>query len=159
VDFINPLFENDKQKEKQKYTRKVTSESNRIRKKRADATRNIKFPVDQVYHMKLRTLFKQALAVQKRRGDAEHNLITQTKFNTLLLRYGLGHQNLITWNNPYKDTKKYFHTYILETEYPQIGGPYGLSILKQVSDRQVVYHIVTSIVDWLERSGNYDEIL
>ena len=51
------------------------------------------------------------------------------------------------------------HTQPLETDYREIGGPYGLSIQKQLSDRKVVYYLVISALDWLRREGDYDKIL
>jgi len=65
----------------------------------------------------------------------------------------------VDWNKPYQDTKRYMHTQPLETDYQEIGGPFGLSTQKQLSDRRVVYYLVISALDWLRKEGDYEKIL
>lgn len=145
--YINPI---------KNYTEIKKNESENKQKKRStrkDKKHNIKFPVDSVTQMKLRSYFREAKRISSKK-------ITQTQFNTSLLQFGINHQHLINWELKYIDTKVYMHTNIHEIIYEnEIGGPHGLAIRKHMSERKVVYHIVTSILLWIEREGSLDEIL
>jgi hypothetical protein len=149
VEYINPLFGEQKIIKKEQT---LPSPSHTTRKIRADKKKNIKFPVSLVNQMKLKSLVRQAKRI---RGD-----ITQTELNTLLLKYGLAHKELLRWDFKYQDSKVYMHTNLLEMEYErEIGGPHGLTIQKNLSDRKVVYYIILSVLQWLERGGSIEEIL
>ena len=85
-----------------------------IRKTRKDKTHNIKFPVDPITQIKLKSFAKEAKGMNELRGKEG---ITKTKLNTALLRFGIEHLELINWSQSYKDTKVYMHTNCLQTEY------------------------------------------
>lgn len=158
MDYINPLFNNNSTKltpvqKKETISKKQT----KVRATRKDKTHNIKFPVSSsVVQMKLRSHAKQLSRLKQKQGKEP---ISQTKFNTLLLKYGLEHPHLIDWEIEYLDSKVYMHTNILETEYSEIGGPHGLSIRKNASDRKVVYLIVHSVLKWLEGEGRIETFI
>ncbi|WP_338473379.1 hypothetical protein R4Z10_21265 (plasmid) [Niallia sp. XMNu-256] len=98
--------------------------------------------------MKLKSLCKQGTRIYRLQGKGD---LKQTKFNTLLLTYGLKHKELVHWNHHYKDTKVYMHTQLLENEYElQIGGPHGLAIQMNLSERKVVFQIMMSVMKWIE---------
>lgn len=154
MEYINPLF-NDTRIEKTKKTiQKKTNNLNRST--RIDKNHNIKFPISKVTQMKLKSHCKQAGRIYQMQGMPQ---ISQTKFNTLLLRFGLKHEEIIFWGHQYKDSKVYMHTNVLETEYLEIGGPHGLAIRKSLSERKVVYHIILSVLNWLEGEGNIEKII
>jgi hypothetical protein len=159
--YINPIFNepkiiNDKKVEKKVPESKVIKPS-KPRAIRKDKTHNIKFPVSPMDQMKLRSYCQQAKRINKLQRKEP---ITQTKFNTLILSYGLKHKEILSWTQDYNDSKKYMHTNILETEYDiEIGGPFGLAIQKNLSDRKVVFHIIHSVLQWLEGGGNIEKII
>lgn len=156
MEFINPLFKTNNASEIIK-TPDIKMETKKLtRSIRSDKCRNIKFPIDTLLRMKLKSCAKQAARIYQAKGKEP---LSQTKFNTLLLRFGLNNGSLISWDHEYIDTKIYMHTNILETEYEEIGGPHGLSVRKGLSDRKVVYHIMVSVVKWLEGEGNLEEIV
>jgi len=158
VGFINPLF-NDTEitKTKQPSSPKQKQPSEKVRSTRSDKTHNVKFPVSSTVQMKLKSYCKQAKRIRLMVGKED---ITQTKFNSLLLQFGLAHKELINWNDEYKDTKTYMHTNLLEMEYErEIGGPHGLAIQKNISERKVVFHIILSVLRWLEGGGDLEKIL
>ncbi len=82
-----------------------------------------------------------------------------TKFNTLLLRYGLNNEQILIWTQEYSDSKVYMHTKLLETEYTEIGGPYGLAVQKNISERKVVFFIIMSVLEWLDGGESIEEII
>lgn len=129
---------------------------NSTRKTRSDKRHNVKFPITPTEHQLLRMAFKQASETVENHNKKE---LTQTLFNTYLLKFALSHLEVVDWNRPYKDTKRYMHTQPLKTDYREIGGPYGLSTQKQLSDRKVVYYLVISALHWLRREGSYEKIL
>ncbi|MGE7766869.1 hypothetical protein [Peribacillus sp. NPDC096540] len=159
---LNPFFNelkkmNPKEKVIQKKSlenpsRQITS----LRKVRKDKQHDIKFPVDYVMKVKLRTLC-QALSPKYYQKTGKP--LTQTACNTLLLRFGLARWRDVDYVMDYKDTKEYMHTYLLETEYGQKGGLHEVAILKDLSDRRVVYFMIHHAVSWLERGGSVEEIL
>lgn len=156
MDYINPLFNNN---EKTKLKRPAATKNEkhiRTRSVRSDKCRNIKFPIDTLMQIKLKSFAKQAARIYRAKGK---EALSQTKFNTLLLRYGLENGSILCWNHEYKDTKVYMHTNILETEYEEIGGPHGLSVRKGLSDRKVVYQIMFSVLKWLEGEGSLEKII
>lgn len=155
MDYINPLFNEEIPKLKNQAAAKNEKQI-RTRSVRSDKCRNIKFPIDALMQMKLKSLARQAARIYKEGGKEP---LSQTKFNTLLLRFGLGNVSLIDWDHQYKDTKVYMHTYILELEYEEIGGPHGLSVRKGLSDRKVVYYILKSVLEWLEGEGSLEKII
>ncbi|MFT9496936.1 MULTISPECIES: hypothetical protein [Bacillota] len=155
--YINPLFENNKIVKNETQTKIDKPEPIIPRSIRKDKTHSIKFPVTPLMQMKLKSQFKQAkrLGMSGKRGE-----LTQTKFNTYLLHFGLQHPHIIWWKDKYSDTKTYMHTNILETIYEaEIGGPHGLAIQKNLSERKVVYHIINSVLKWLEGEGSIEKIL
>jgi hypothetical protein len=157
VEYINPLFNEKKITKSKNPTPKLNHTSKKARATRSDKQHNIKFPVSSVIQVKLKSYHRQAKRIYQlhEKGD-----ITQTKFNTLLLKYGLNHPNILRWDFEYQDTKVYMHTNLLEVEYErEIGGPFGLTIQKNLSDRKVVHHILLSVLKWLERGGSIEEIL
>lgn len=135
---------------------KVKKKLPTTRKTRSDKRHNVKFPITPTEHQLLKMTFKQASESLANKSNKE---LTQTHFNTILLKFALSHLEVVDWNKPYKDTKRYMHTQPLETDYREIGGPYGLSTQKQMSDRKVVYYLVISALHWLRREGNYEKIL
>lgn len=152
MEYINPLFGEQKIIKKEKLVPIPTYTTKKVRATRSDKKHSIKFPVSSVNQMKLKSLVRQAKRI---RGD-----ITQTVLNTLLLKYGLAHRDLLRWDFEYQDTKVYMHTNLLEMVYErEIGGPHGLTIQKNLTDRKVVYHIILSVLQWLERGGSIEEIL
>jgi hypothetical protein len=152
--YINPIMSNSPCDETETEERETTKKISRSI--RSDKTHNIKFPVNPILQMKLRTLCKHAKRINIAKGEEP---LSQTKFNTLLLRHGLQNPEFINWQAEYLDTKAYMHTNILETEYQAIGGPYGYSITMNMSDRKVVHAIMVSMVISLERSGSIDKVL
>ncbi|WP_445506748.1 hypothetical protein [Niallia sp. 03190] len=152
--YINPLFS------EQKIIKETTTKSkipSKPRKTRSDKTHNIKFPVTEVERMKLRSLCQQ---VKRKRIDLGKSKIEQTQLNTMLLKYGLENQYLITWDWDYKDSKTRMHTNVLETQYErEIGGPHGLTIRKGLSDRKVAYMAIMSVLKWLEGDGDIEKII
>lgn len=159
--FINPIF-NESNIIKEKKIEKKPPESKPVmatkpRATRKDKTKNVKFPITPTIQMTLRSYCQQAKRLYKVQGKEP---LSQTKFNTLLLRYGLEHKEILSWSHAYKDTKKYMHTNVLEIEYDhEIGGPFGLAIQKNLSDRKVVFHIIHSVLKWLEGVGSIEEII
>lgn len=51
------------------------------------------------------------------------------------------------------------HTMLKENHYQSIGGPYGLAIQRQMSERKVVFFIMESVLNWIEKGGSLEEIL
>ncbi|KZE67998.1 hypothetical protein AWM68_17660 [Fictibacillus phosphorivorans] len=154
--YINPLFNDqpikrDKPNEPAKKTKVSKARATRIDKKH-----NIKFPVSAINQMKLKSYCKQVGRIYRSQGKEP---LSQTKFNTLLLRFGLKYEDLIQWEGQYTDTKVYMHTNLLEHEYSDIGGPFGFAIEKNLSERKVVYFIIHSVLNWLEGEGSLDKIL
>jgi hypothetical protein len=159
VDYIDPITNyNNVISKKEKQSLKPTSaNSSKIRAARKDTQKNVKFPISPVMQIKLRSYCKQAGRIFVQQGKEP---ITQTKFNTALLRYGLNNPDIIQWDFEYQDTKTYMHTQLLKVEYEnEIGGPYGLAVRKSLSDRKVVYQVIHSVLNWLERSGALEKIL
>jgi hypothetical protein len=160
MEYINPLFNNtEKTKEKRIISDqpKSNSKTKTIRATRSDKKHNVKFPVTPIIQMKLKSYCKQANRIYRLQGIES---LTQTKFNTLILQYGLKHKELINWNHEYKDTKVYMHTNILEIEYErEIGGPHGLAIQKNISERKIVFQVVHSVLKWVEGEGSIEKIL
>jgi hypothetical protein len=157
MEYINPIFNNIKIENNKKLTTIPAKKTLKKRAPRSDKTHNIKFPVSTITQIKLKSLCKQA---QRNFQSLGKPPLSQTKFNTLLLRYGLQHEEILSWNHEYKDTKVYMHINLLETEYASmIGGPYGLSIQKNLSDRKVVFHIIQSVLKWIEGEGDIEKII
>ncbi|MFP7442636.1 MULTISPECIES: hypothetical protein [Bacillus] len=158
MEYINPIFSNSKIVKEVKPTEiKRNQKPKQPRAVRSDRQHNIKFPITSIVQMKLRSHCKQGNRHLKFQGKAE---ITQTKFNTLLLRYGLQHPHLLQWTHEYTDTKTYMHTNLLENEYiHSIGGPHGIAIQKNLSDRKVVFQIIFSVLKWMEGEGSLEKIL
>lgn len=156
MEYINPLFNNTEiVKPKQPASSKVNRKS--PRSIRSDKTHNVKFPVTQIMQMQLKSYHRQAKRLYRLKGKGD---ITQTTFNTLLLQFGLSHKDIINWNHEYKDTKVYMHTKLLESVFESaIGGPHGLTVQKNLSDRKVVFHVILSVLKWLEGEGSLEEIL
>lgn len=156
--YINPLFTNiEITKEKKTLPVQTAVSKQKNRAPRKDRTHDLKFPVSSITQMKLKSYLKQAQRLAKMKGQVE---LKQTKFNTLLLQFGLKHKEILNWNHEYRDTKVYMHTTLLETEYLiEIGGPHGLAIQKNRSERKVVYHIILSVLNWLEGGGSLEAIL
>ncbi|MCM3390636.1 hypothetical protein LG296_20175 (plasmid) [Ureibacillus chungkukjangi] len=130
----------------------------RRRQIRSDKCRDIKFPVNQNEQVRLKSACKQTDTYYKKIYGYEEKL-TQTHFNTLLLKYALKNIHEINWSRSYKDTKVYMHVKPLERDYEQLGGPYGLSTKQAISDRKLVYILVISILELLERKGDYQIVL
>jgi hypothetical protein len=155
VESLNPMFQNNHQKKI--ILKKEDAESfKKKRHPRSDKCHNIKFPVTPMMQMKLRTLCKQMERFLQSKGG---HPITQTAFNTTLLQFGLSHIDIVEWVQDYKDTKTYMHTMLKENSYKVIGGPYGLAIQKQLSERKVVFIIMASVLHWIEKGGSLEEIL
>lgn len=158
MEYINPLFKNAPEKIQPitNSAKKKQSKTSPARAVRSDKTHNVKFPVSSIMQMKLKSLCRQAGRIYK---EQRKEPISQTKFNTILLRYGLQHTEIINWTYEYSDTKVYMHTNILEAEYMDIGGPYGFAVRKNLSERKVVFQIMNSVVRWLEGEGSLEKII
>lgn len=156
MDYINPLFNEPAITKLNKVTKKKTQTPVKQRAVRKDKTHNIKFPVSPLIQMKLKSFCKQAARIYREQGKEP---LSQTKFNTLLLRFGLQHEEILEWTHDYSDTKVYMHTNILETEYTEIGGPHGLAIRKNLSERKAVYHIMNSVLKWMEGEGSIEKVI
>lgn len=152
---LNSFFTDPQPLKQSKKPSQPKKSSNQPRKTRSDKRHNVKFPVNQMEQMQLKTACKQASTWYKVHKKKE---LTQTAFNTYLLNYALNHLELVNWNKPYKDSKRYMHTQALESDYQLIGGPYGLAIEKGLSERKVVYYLVISALERLRREENYVEI-
>ncbi|MEK5393994.1 hypothetical protein NSQ59_27220 [Margalitia sp. FSL K6-0131] len=143
---LNPIFE-------MKIPKKI-SEKTKPRKTRNDKKHPIKFPVNENIQMK----FRQSLIRFKR--IYPHVQMTQTVYNTLLLSYALSNESIINWTMPYKGSKLYMTTKILEEVYRQtIGGENGLTIRKGLTDSKVAYYLTVSALLYIEKRGLYSEIL
>ena len=154
MEYINPLF---KQQKIIKETSSTPKKNSNQRKIRCDKTHNIKFPVTDTERIKLRSLCQQVKRDFIKQGKKG---IEQTKFNTLLLEYGLDNQHLIRWDWEYSDSKHYMHTNILQTQYEQeIGGPHGLSIRKGLTDRKVAYMVIMSVLQWVQGDGDIEKVI
>jgi len=158
--YINPLFNEQriiKEQSKPVLLPEIKQEKKvKVRQIRADKTHKLKFPVTNIERMKLQSLCKQVQRSLKSKGAEP---IQQTKLNTLLLHYGLNNPAILEWDWPYKDSKHYMHTNLLETVFErEIGGPYGLAIRKGLSERKTAYMVIMSVLKWLEGGGNIEEI-
>lgn len=159
---LNPFFEEMKKKDpKPKAIQKTSSGGSShkitsVRKVRKDKQHDIKFPVEYVMKVKLRTLCKTLNPIYKQKTGKS---LTQTACNTLLLRFGLTRWKDVNYAMDYADTKEYMHTYLLETEYGERGGLHEVAILKDLSDRRVAFCMIHHTVAWLERGGSIEEIL
>lgn len=161
MEYINPLFNHREitNKPNSKNKKSQTESYKPRRETRKDKTHNVKFPVTPSQQVQLKSLCQQGKRLIKLRGEDPQKL-TQTKFNTYLLRYGLANQHLLLWTFEYKDTKTYMHTNLLETEYEnEIGGPFGLKVRKNLTDRKVVTFIILSVLKWIEGEGSIEKIL
>ncbi|MBV7508877.1 hypothetical protein KW850_27115 [Bacillus sp. sid0103] len=156
MESLNPMFQNAHSKKIISKKEELTSFPKKRRQPRSDKCHNIKFPVTPIMQMKLRTLCKQ---MERFFQTKEGQPLTQTAFNTTLLQFGLDHIDIVDWVQDYKDTKTYMHTMLKENSYKEIGGPYGLAIQKQLSERKVVFIIMASVLNWIEKGGSLEEIL
>ncbi|MDE5055281.1 hypothetical protein NDK25_23990 [Niallia taxi] len=159
--YINPLFNEQRIIKEHKKTKVITEinqeQKVQLRKPRADKTHKLKFPVSNIERMKLQSLCKQVQRTLKSKGL---DTIQQTKFNTLLLHYGLNNLDIVTWDWSYQDSKHYMHTNLLETVFEsEIGGPFGLAIRKGLSERKTAYMVIMSVLKWLEGGGSIEEII
>ncbi|MCZ2845856.1 MAG: hypothetical protein O2U61_05080, partial [Candidatus Bathyarchaeota archaeon] len=115
---------------------------------------DVKFPVTNDLKFRFKTLLKQFLF--------HHPTLpmTQTKFNTHLLRYSLQNKEIINWHLDYVDQHKYFfHTKLPEGEFNYIGGLYGLADQKGLSYRQTVFFMIVSSLIYFERKDDFNEIV
>lgn len=153
---LNPIFDEIKSNKVPKTISQPKEKPTKPRKERSDKTHNVKLPVDHILHMQLRRYVKLAYSLYMKKTGKP---LSQTKFNTLLLRYVLNHQEIINWDWPYQDSKRYMHTNLLKSEHREIGGPYGLAIQKGFSERKTVYIMIKSGIQWLERGGDLEKII
>ncbi|WP_162985731.1 hypothetical protein [Virgibacillus halodenitrificans] len=128
------------------------------RKTRSDKCHDVKFPVTKAEQIRLKTQCKQTDYFYKEKHGYDKKL-SQTLFNTLLLKYSIHNKNKINWDRSYSDSKTYMHTKLIEREYERIGGPYGYSTRRAMSDRKVVYYLVISALELLEKEGAYRDLL
>ncbi len=155
MDYISPIT--NRKAAKQNENSFLESQSPRIRKTRSDKKHILKFPTDDILAIKLKTLWKQAVAFQREHGAPEWSL---TEFNSRLLVHALENQGIIDFTGPYRDTKRYFHVKILETDYQQfISGSYGIAVRENLSERRVVFYAIQSMVSWLEKGGGLKNVL
>lgn len=139
-------------------TSNIREDSIRRRQIRSDKCRDIKFPVSKLEQIRFKSACKQADFFYKKIHGYDQKL-TQTHFNTLLLKYALRNQHEVGWERPYKDSKVYMHTKPTEKEYELIGGPHGLSTRKAISDRKLIYCLVISVLEYLEHKGEYKSVI
>lgn len=136
----------------------ISKQSSQVRLPRSDKCHDIKFPVQLAELVRFKQACKQADIIYKRHKGFGQKL-SQTKFNTLLLRYSLNNPHKIKWDRPYSGSKHFLTTKPLEREYLDIGGPYGFSTTIAMSDRRVVYCLVLSALEAVERGVSYESIL
>ncbi|MGE8081363.1 hypothetical protein [Peribacillus loiseleuriae] len=128
-----------------------------IRATRSDKLHNIKFPIDENLRLELKRLKKVCAPAYYRKYSEK---LEQTKFNSLLLSRGLNTQkDHIDWKQSYKDSGRYMHVVINEIDYNEIGGGYGIAILKDISERRAVYCIMKAMIRWVKNGGSLEEIL
>ncbi|MFJ5624938.1 hypothetical protein ACIQD3_19955 [Peribacillus loiseleuriae] len=156
MESLNPIFQDKPLKKTISPKDESESPHKRKRQTHSDKCHNIKFPVTTVMQMKLRTYCKQMGRIYY---TQDGQALSQTVFNTSLLQFGLHHTEIVDWTLHYKDTKTYMHTMLKEQAYQTIGGPYGLAIQKQVSERKVVFFIMASVLLWIEKGGSLEKIL
>ncbi|MCM2534630.1 hypothetical protein NDK43_22645 [Neobacillus pocheonensis] len=150
------MFQNTDSKKTISKNKELENPPKKIRQSRSDKCHNIKFPVTPIMQMKLRTYCKQmGRLLQTKEGQP----LTQTAFNTTLLQFGLSHIDIVDWFQDYEDTKTYMHTMLKKNNYNLIGGPYGLAIQKQLSERKVVFFVMASVLRWIEKGGSLEKIL
>lgn len=133
------------------------------RQTRSDKCHDVKFPVTTEEKVRLKIALKQSSHIYQRFHDPDQKL-TQTNFNTALLRYSLRaikkDTHFVLWDRLYADSPSYMHTKPKEFEYDDIGGTYGLATLKGLSDRKTVYCLVISALESLEKGGvTHEDIL
>jgi hypothetical protein len=157
VSFINPISKHILEEPKPLRDKIQEGKAANTQPPRRGKTHNIKFPVSPMLQMKLKTYCKQSIRLCRAQRVPP---LSQTMFHNRLLRFGLDHPKLIQWGLQYEDTKTYMHVTPLEKEYElEIGGPYGLAICKNLSDRKVVYIIIASVLLWMEKEGSLEKIL
>ncbi len=166
-----PLYPNTKQPNKDQLLIKQTPNSLikpapliKHRQTRSDKCHDVKFPITTEEKIRLKIALKQADFIYKRMKGFDQR-ITQTSFNTSLLRYSLNvmvnKENFVLWDRQYADSPTYMHTKPNEYEYREIGGIYGLSTTKGLSDRKTVYCLIMSALEWMEGKGDgkYEDVL
>lgn len=156
MESLNPMFQNTHSKKVISIKKAPEHHTPKKRHVRSDKCHNIKFPVTPIMQMKLRTYCKQ-INILSRIPNGQ--VLSQTLFNTTLLRFGLSRIELIDWNLTYEDTKTYMHTMLKEPYYQRIGGPYGIAIQKQLSERKAAFMIIGSVLCWIEKGGSLEEII
>lgn len=135
-----------------------TQQPVKSRRTRSDKCHDIKFPVTLEEKVRLKIACKQSDFFYKKKKGLNVK-ITQTRFNTLLLRYALKNLSIVKWDRQYSDSPTYMHTKPLESEYDEIGGIYGLANVYGLSERKTVYCLVISALEWIEsdkRDENYE---
>lgn len=152
--YISPIIQ--KNNNTQRIMKKTEHDEFTIRKIRSDKKHAVKFPITEHQNTRIKSLC--SLTNRKLKAEGKQT-ITQTQFNTFLLEFGLNNQHLIDYSIEYKDNKRYLHTKLNEIKYEEIGGPYGLSNRYNLSNRKIVYFIVISILYYLERGGEIEQIL
>lgn len=123
------------------------------RKIRSDRAVDVKFPVTEDQEFVLKTSFKKCKQV----SPDMH--LTQTKYNTMLLKYALDHLEIVFWERLYKDTGKYKHTKLAIKHYEQINGLYGIADTRGLTERKTVYLMVISALEFIERTEAYGELI
>lgn len=156
MESLNPMFQTTHSKKVISSKEQPKQPIKKNRQKRSDKCHNIKFPVTPIIQMKLRTFCKQVNGLSL---TLDGQIISQTHFNTALLQFGLNRIEIVDWSLTYEDTKIYMHTMLKEQYYQGIGGPYGIAIQKQVSERKAVFFIIASVLRWVEKGGSLEEIL
>ena len=139
-------------------TENPESTSVRNRQTRSDKCKDIKFPVSKNEQIRLKIACKNTDILYKEKHGSNEKL-TQTRFNTLLLRYGMNYTNEINWNRPYTDTKLYMHAKPTIKEYELLGGPEGIGTINGISDRKLFYLIVITALEILESKEDYYNVL
>lgn len=158
-----PLFQSKDHKKNNNLVKAHTEEQEispvRKRQIRSDKCKDIKFPISKNEQIRMKIACKKTAILYKKIHGPDEKL-TQTHFNTLLLRYGLKQTNEIDWNRPYIDTKIYMHAKPTEKEYEStLGGTQGIGTLKALSDRKLLYLIVIAALEILERKEDYHNVL
>lgn len=149
--FISPINKRDNNNSLSDLSRPADKKV--VRAIRSDKLHPIKFPVDDIMKMDLKSFYR----IAKHLGMED---MQQEEFNTLLLRYGLENLHLVSWDWDYKDTKVYRKTKLRAIYYEStIGGPHGLSVQKGLSDRKIVTFIIKSILKWLKGAGGIEKII
>lgn len=125
-------------------------------KTRWDKTHSMKFPVTMKQEMEIRKLWKRHKSTLEVIHDRD---ISLTKFNTMLLRFGLRNKDIVR-EHLYENTGTYKTVKPNQVEYELIGGIEGMAINLGVSERRALTYIMLSVLEYMSSGGqlNYESL-